>query len=383
MQFFEIVFQKNKAGFVVLVLEGQPSYIILVFCQRGTGNGNKLGHRFEPRLTGYNIAVLIQKYITWQAVNSIPIFYINTFPSLHINFKRHKAVGEQFADFWIFERSIIHLLAGCTPGSRGINEYIFFFEVNSGAYDQNSVFINPAFTSVAGFNFKPTQSSIFSMGAAGTGVANDFDNAARSETSTPGAYAVGTGLPVTLLSLEAVRNGADVKLSWATLTEIENKGFEIERSTDGRSFRKMGYAGSEANSGNSNDLLFYDFLDMAARRSGLYYRLKQIDINGQSEYSNVVYVQELGKRKFDISALYPNPSRRTDINLLMSAEESAKVTLLVTDVAGKLLLQQNEVLLQGNNSLTLKVGNLSAGTYFLRAVCSEGCETTVKKFVIQ
>lgn len=109
-------------------------------------------------------------------------------------------------------------------------------------------------------------------------------------------------LPVTLLSFTGkYQNGAAV-LQWSTASERNNMGFEIEKSADGVNFHKIGFIEGNRNSQVKREYTFTD-LDF---QYDTYYRLKQLDIDGKFEYSDLVLVrrQNLGGLSFRLS---PNP----------------------------------------------------------------------------
>ena len=105
-------------------------------------------------------------------------------------------------------------------------------------------------------------------------------------------------LPVELVSFSAESNQTGNLLRWATASEINNSHFEIERSQDGQSFTKIG---TVAGQGHSNELMQYTYYDKSAFPAS-YYRLKQVDFNGQFEYSSIRMAQ--GPQS---TSIYPNP----------------------------------------------------------------------------
>lgn len=108
-------------------------------------------------------------------------------------------------------------------------------------------------------------------------------------------------LPVELVSFSGDSKAEGNVLQWTTASEINNKGFEVERSTNGRLFETIGFV--EGNT-DSRQALNYSFTD-ATQQSLTYYRLKQIDWDGTSTYSRIISV----KRKNENAKVYPNPSR--------------------------------------------------------------------------
>ena len=83
-------------------------------------------------------------------------------------------------------------------------------------------------------------------------------------------------------------------LTWATATEQNNSGFEVERSTDGTSFIKIGLVHGAGNSTSQKEYSFTDSRVIANRTT--YYRLKQIDLDNQFEYSNIISLRSRGTR---------------------------------------------------------------------------------------
>jgi hypothetical protein len=125
----------------------------------------------------------------------------------------------------------------------------------------------------------------------------------RTPTGSGGSYqwnhacAINITLPVDLISFEAEREGDNIKLNWATASEENNNYFEIQKSYDGIVFTPIGYA---EGAGNSNTILDYSYTDTDI--SKVFYRLKQIDFNGEFEYSDVVAVR--GSKREAMSVRY-------------------------------------------------------------------------------
>ena len=84
-------------------------------------------------------------------------------------------------------------------------------------------------------------------------------------------------LPVSLINFKGERNSFRNVLSWTTLTEQNNRGFELQRSANGTNFSTPAFIASKAFSGNSNLSLSYKYEDVKPFTGSCYYRLKQID----------------------------------------------------------------------------------------------------------
>jgi len=199
-----------------------------------------------------------------------------------------------------------------------------------------------------------------------------------------GGFYVHTGtwiLPVTITAFNGENAGSINKLYWNTSSETNSKGFELERSADGVSFTRIAFVATKANGGNSNASLNYTYDDKRPLVGANYYRLKQIDNDGKYAYSNVVLLNRK-VTEIMITKLYPNPAS-TELNVQITSPRSEKLTLVVTDLTGKTVMQQSMNIVLGDNQQQLQIGALAGGTYMLKAVCANGCETAVQRFVKQ
>lgn len=147
-------------------------------------------------------------------------------------------------------------------------------------------------------------------------------------------------LPVELVYFYPVIQNNGVLLKWGTATEVSNYGFEVQRSISNYNFEMIGFV--EGN-GNSNSPKDYEFLDSLAEQSGLiYYRLKQIDFNGTSEYSDTVKVDFVSSVEesdnsvsngFILEEVYPNPFN-SSAKIIYQLFNSSKISLKVYDLLG-------------------------------------------------
>jgi hypothetical protein len=169
-------------------------------------------------------------------------------------------------------------------------------------------------------------------------------------------------LPVQLREFTARAEGpAAVRLAWATATELNNAGFTLERSTDGRGFANVGTVDG---AGTSNTAHSYTFLDgkLPAGANLLYYRLRQTDTNGTAAYSPVRTVALNGAANAAQLQVYPNPAHGTVWARVLGPAPTAPLQLF--DSVGRLVRTQSAS--ATDNETLVSLTGLPAGLYVLR-----------------
>ncbi len=143
-------------------------------------------------------------------------------------------------------------------------------------------------------------------------------------------------LPVELLDFTAQKKDKTVDLNWQTASEKDNAGFELERSSDTEDWARIGFVESQ---GNSNGLQEYSHLDIAPLSGNNYYRLKQIDLDGQFEYSTIRHVLFIEDNTVALS-VYPNPSSGQFTISINNPNRAEAIVQLFTS-SGSLFWKQN------------------------------------------
>jgi hypothetical protein len=130
-----------------------------------------------------------------------------------------------------------------------------------------------------------------------------------STNNVDGAFCPTANLPqpVKFLSFETHKNGSVADLAWITASELGNKGFEVEQSTDAKTWKTIGYVDSRAENGDSDSDLTYTFTDHNPVHGYNYYRLKQIDLDGTFDYS-LMRVVIFGEENAGKVIVFPNPT---------------------------------------------------------------------------
>jgi hypothetical protein len=169
-----------------------------------------------------------------------------------------------------------------------------------------------------------------------------------------------TTLPIQLLKFEYSLNNKSVELLWETVTEVNNNYFLIEKSLNGNNFETIG---KQTGAINSNTLKRYSFIDNNPSYIN-YYRLKQVDIDGKSKNSNVLFVKVPQTKPFKIIQNPVNEVMQIQVNV-----EQAKINLLtVFDFSGRKLKS-----FKGQNGIqNLDVSFIAPGTYILQLLTTNG-----------
>ena len=227
----------------------------------------------------------------------------------------------------------------------------------------------------------------YSVGISGAypivGAYTEDENAAGGATMSAAgsAYVFSTGvvLPVQLLYFNVYReNNNLVRCEWSTASEINNDYFAIEGSKDGTTFERIGMMQGAGNSSITLNYVFYDHEPY----SGLsYYRLRQVDYNGQYKYSPIRQVYMVYKDTFELITIYPNPSSEY-IHYTIASEERGMVTVKVMDVLGREVISTEEVIEGGVTTKKLNTISLANGSYLLQ-ISTKTQKKVQKQFVVK
>lgn len=183
-------------------------------------------------------------------------------------------------------------------------------------------------------------------------------------------------LPVEFLSFEASPLKTTVQLDWSTSFESNSGYFEIQRSINGATFFPIGRIDAAGNSPTGES---YRYNDDAPLNGTLWYRLREVDKNGASFYSDVRSVKYTGPTPV-LRAVYPNPVSGNAVNVDILMPESGSLNLQVIDATGKIVISASHELSRGDNRLEIPVEKLTSGIYFLKVIGNN--QSGIRKFVV-
>lgn len=184
-------------------------------------------------------------------------------------------------------------------------------------------------------------------------------------------------LPVELSKFTAATKGDQVKLEWTTQTEINNEGFEIQRSMNGRDFAKLDWVKGQ---GNASSAIDYNYTDKVSLNTQYYYRLKQIDYDGRYSFSDVRTVISKDDQGVILHDISPNPISGALARVKVSANADEQLSFNVFDALGQLVVEQTISVTGGTNTYNLDVESLANGSYFVKLSGSN--HASYKKIVI-
>ncbi len=184
-------------------------------------------------------------------------------------------------------------------------------------------------------------------------------------------------IPVELTSFIGNVVGGIVMLSWSTATEINNSGFQVERSDDNENFAQIGFV---PGFGTTTESKFYTFADNSSISGTHYYRLKQIDFEGSFTYSEVVEVNVGLPTEFALQQNYPNPFNPTT-KIHYSVPADGFVNIAVYNLLGENVTNiVNSIQKAGSYEVTFDATNFTSGMYLYRM--ESGDFVSVRKMMI-
>ncbi len=270
-------------------------------------------------------------------------------------------------NYWRINRLLTSTMVASSANLSGNQTIKFYYSDGDAVTDADDLRIVK--------NTTAAPNSWIDIGGVGTGV----ENGTITSTSDPSAFnsfsdfalgnhiGGGNALPVKLISMEAAAVKSAIDVEWVTATEIDNKGFEVERSIDGKSFEKIGWVDGN---GSTTEKIAYKFQDKEVKPNVIYYyRLNQIDFDGKNERSPiasaVIKNEEAGKAAeggISWSRFIPNPASSTAHLVINSTLEGA-ADISIFDMNGTQVHSSKSNVFHGVNDLSMDLNELSSGNY--------------------
>jgi hypothetical protein len=173
--------------------------------------------------------------------------------------------------------------------------------------------------------------------------------------------------PIELMSFAAEKTPQNVLLKWSTASEVNFSHFVVERSTDAVNFQQIGIV---YGSGNSKHEIDYTYTDNSANQGAVYYRLKQVDIDGSFKYSPVSSV--------NVDVISPFFISSSDGDLTIQFTARGEATYALFDMLGRAICSGNRI--NDQSVITINKSNFKSGVYIVKV--QMGTEMVTKKIVL-
>lgn len=202
------------------------------------------------------------------------------------------------------------------------------------------------------------------------------DSTTLSTVSYINLLTLNVPLPVSLLHFRGEKAGPHHILNWTTGEERNNSYFNLQHSADGSHFTTIGRIDTKSDKGNSQQNIDYSFVHSSPVAGHNYYRLEQIDIDGNSTFTgNVIDLERAPDFSFEC---YPNPVT-DNVYLRFNLEQQSNCTLRILDLNGRLLRTVSWIANNGNNTMNLDISALPSACYLLQFNCN-GSQIYLRKF---
>lgn len=183
-------------------------------------------------------------------------------------------------------------------------------------------------------------------------------------------------IPVELTSFTASVGDNSVSLNWRTATEVNNRGFEVQRMTDGNNWITIAFVEGK---GTTSDPVSYSYTDNYSDYNfagTVSYRLKQMDFDGRYQLSNVINLDiNFAVKEYSLAQNYPNPFNPSTL-IKFALPKSGKVTIKVYNSIGKEVATLVDSYKEsGNYEVTFDAASLASGVYFYKMTAGEFTQT--------
>jgi hypothetical protein len=173
-------------------------------------------------------------------------------------------------------------------------------------------------------------------------------------------------LPVEFKNFSGTCKNSSIELFWQTLSERNNLKFEIERSDNSELFYKIGEL---SGNNSSNNIIDYNFIDYTEnKKTDFFYRVKQIDQNGDYKFSNIIYVKANCKKNNPL-LIYPNPSN-SQFTFEIESESETAIQILVYNELGQEIkqIESKNISESKNVKIELNLSEFSSGIYYTKTI---------------
>ncbi|GAA4819928.1 hypothetical protein GCM10023331_00400 [Algivirga pacifica] len=183
-----------------------------------------------------------------------------------------------------------------------------------------------------------------------------------------------TALPVELAYFSGNRDNGNVVLQWATTYEENNDYFEVQRSIDGKNFQEIAQI-EGLGKGEYEEITEYTYTDEKAPQGLIYYRLKQVDIDGKFEYYNLVINPSSSQRSISVENYSGNPHKGGDLQLQMYSPVTQQVYMVLVNQQGQVTYERRISIKGGYTRILVPEQQFSKGLSILKIITANKQQT--------
>jgi hypothetical protein len=273
--------------------------------------------------------------------------------------------------------------SGNTLTDFAVDNTWFISEAVAGGSDATVTLQWPVSLELPGFDrfvsrVSQSSGSFYQFGPVSSATGSNPYSSLKTNVTTFFAFAVLNNvvvLPVTWLKANGERKNGDNRLSWEVANETANNIYSVEYSANGTNFSAIGNVAGKGSLSSSNS---YNYIHKNASDALSYYRIKQVDADGNFTYSPIIKISGSGLQVNAIN-VGPNPVI-SKASIVCSSPVALTVNLFIFDATGKKMHQQQEKLRGGVNSIMLDFSRFSAGLYFIQLVDENNVKQVVRIF---
>lgn len=217
-----------------------------------------------------------------------------------------------------------------------------------------------------------SSTSYFKSGATGCNTANCFNLTLPAPYGNTCMYSVTGVLPIELVSFQGRLAGEGIDLNWVTASELDNDFFVVEKSTDGIRFDEITKIEGRGTISEASD---YSFMDKSPVRGTNFYRLKQVDFNGNSSFSDIISVDFRQNGSIFIA---PNPASDFAVVTVPESLLDQDATIQVVNLAGQVVYEKAFRI--EDSTIKMELNEVAAGLYMVNLRTSQ--ESFVKTLIL-
>lgn len=207
--------------------------------------------------------------------------------------------------------------------------------------------------------------------------AQDFSECAATPIQDQVTVTVTCPLPVELVNfdVDCAENGNIV--SWMTVSEQNNDYFDLEKSVDGLDFRSLAIVDGAGTTNHTQD---YEVRDFEKNNGAVYYRIRQVDMDGTENYSDIISSNDCYTNGFNVLKMYFNQST-SEIVIDYEVTRTTKAYVAMSDLVGRPYLSENITLEPNNNQIRIQANGLAGNTMYILNVSSDNTSDTERIYV--